>query len=96
VPVCLDITVDAASLAGSGGVTGLSADVTWDAGYTEAPDEGGCQWRRCARASRAMEACGSMSDVALRDLVVDGGQRGLNLGLVLAVGAICEPGLGLL
>ena len=24
---------------GSGGVTGLSADVTWDAGYTEAPDE---------------------------------------------------------
>ena len=24
---------------GSGGVTGLSNDVTWDAGYTEAPDE---------------------------------------------------------
>jgi hypothetical protein len=24
---------------GSGGVTGLSTDVTWDAGYTEAPDE---------------------------------------------------------
>ena len=43
-----------------------------------------------------MEACGSMSDVALRDLVVDDGQRGLKLGLVLAVGAICGPGLGLL
>ena len=38
-PVCLDITVDAASHAGSGGDSGLSADVTWDAGYTEAPDE---------------------------------------------------------
>ena len=24
---------------GSGGVTGLSPDITWDAGYTEAPDE---------------------------------------------------------
>ena len=34
-----------------------------------------------------------MADVALRDLVVDGGQRGLNLGLLLAVGAICDPGL---
>jgi hypothetical protein len=29
----------AGSTPGSGGVTGLSADVTWDAGYTEAPDE---------------------------------------------------------
>jgi hypothetical protein len=38
---------------------------------------------------------GCMSDVALRALVVDGGQRGLNLGLVLAVGAICDPGRGL-
>ncbi len=28
-----------ALLAGSGGVGGISADVTWDAGYTEAPDE---------------------------------------------------------
>jgi len=28
-----------ASTPGSGGVTGLSNDVTWDAGYTEAPDE---------------------------------------------------------
>ena len=24
---------------GSGGVSGLSPDITWDAGYTEAPDE---------------------------------------------------------
>jgi hypothetical protein len=29
----------AAATPGSGGVTGLSPDVTWDAGYTEAPDE---------------------------------------------------------
>jgi hypothetical protein len=29
----------AASAPGSGGVGGLSPDVTWDAGYTEAPDE---------------------------------------------------------
>jgi hypothetical protein len=29
----------AGSTPGGGGVTGLSADVTWDAGYTEAPDE---------------------------------------------------------
>ena len=28
-----------AATPGSGGVTGLSTDVTWDAGYTEAPDE---------------------------------------------------------
>jgi len=28
-----------AATPGSGGVTGLSNDVTWDAGYTEAPDE---------------------------------------------------------
>jgi len=28
-----------AATPGSGGVTGLSPDVTWDAGYTEAPDE---------------------------------------------------------
>jgi hypothetical protein len=34
-----------------------------------------------------------MSDVALRDLAVDGGRRGLNLGRVLAVGAICDSAL---
>ena len=28
-----------AAAPGSGGVTGLSPDITWDAGYTEAPDE---------------------------------------------------------
>jgi hypothetical protein len=34
-----DAGAGAAGTPGSGGVTGLSNDVTWDAGYTEAPDE---------------------------------------------------------
>jgi Zinc carboxypeptidase len=34
-----DAGAGGAGTPGSGGVTGLSADVTWDAGYTEAPDE---------------------------------------------------------
>jgi len=34
-----DASAGGAGTPGSGGVTGLSNDVTWDAGYTEAPDE---------------------------------------------------------